>query len=276
MIDIRAIREDPDAIRQRLAARHDGSADLIDEVLSCDEKRRKAETGKQQLQAERKKTSKEIGALRSKGEDSSSIEAQVKEIGEQIKALEEEGSAAEARQTELLLNIPNLPHEGIPQGTSEEDNPELRAWGEKPEIADPRDHVALAEHHGLISFEDGVRIAGSGFPVFRGTGARLQRALVQYLLDIQTREHDYEEVGVPYVVKRECGIGTGQLPKFAEEIYPIENDELFLIPTAEVPVTNLYRETLLQESDLPIKMTAHTPCWRREAGSAGLAWGLPV
>ena len=269
MIDIRAIREDPDAIRQRLSARHDGSADLIDEVLSCDEKRRKAETGKQQLQAERKKTSKEIGTLRSKGEDSSTIEAQVKKIAEQIKGLDEERSAAEARQTELLLNIPNLPHEGIPQGTSEEDNPELRTWGEKPAIADPRDHVALAEHHGLISFEDGVRIAGSGFPVYRGTGARLQRALVQYLLDIQTREHGYEEVGVPYVVKRECGTGTGQLPKFAEEIYPTENDELFLIPTAEVPVTNLYRETLLQESDLPIKMASHTPCWRREAGSAG-------
>ncbi|MCH2063848.1 MAG: serine--tRNA ligase [Roseibacillus sp.] len=269
MIDIRAIRDDPDAVRQRLASRHDGSADLIDEVLSCDEKRRRAETEKQQLQSERKKTSKEIGALRSKGEDSSSIEAQVKEIGEHIKALEEEASAAENRQTELLLNIPNLPHEGIPQGESEEDNPELRTWGEKTPISDPRDHVALAEAHGLISFEDGVRIAGSGFPVFRGTGARLQRALVHYLLDIQTREHGYEEVGVPYVVKRECGIGTGQLPKFAEEVYPTENDELFLIPTAEVPVTNLYRDTLLQESDLPVKMTAHTPCWRREAGSAG-------
>ena len=189
MIDIRAIRDDPDAVRQRLASRHDGSADLIDEVLSCDEKRRRAETEKQQLQSERKKTSKEIGALRSKGEDSSSIEAQVKEIGEHIKALEEEASAAENRQTELLLNIPNLPHEGIPQGESEEDNPELRTWGEKTPISDPRDHVALAEAHGLISFEDGVRIAGSGFPVFRGTGARLQRALVHYLLDIQTREH---------------------------------------------------------------------------------------
>ena len=269
MIDIRAIRDDPDSIRRRLASRHDGSADLIDEVLGCDETRRRAETGKQKLQAERKKTSKEIGALRSKGEDSSSIEAQVKEIGGHIKALEEEASAAESRQTELLLNIPNLPHEGIPQGESEDDNPELRTWGEKPAISDPKDHVALAEAHGLISFEDGVRIAGSGFPVFRGAGARLQRALVQYLLDIQTREHGYEEVGVPYVVKRECGIGTGQLPKFEEEVYPTENDELFLIPTAEVPVTNLYRDTLLQESDLPVKMTGHTPCWRREAGSAG-------
>ena len=269
MIDIRAIREDPEAIKVRLALRHDGSGDMIDEVLTCDEARRKAETEKQRLQSERKKTSKEIGALRSRGEDSSAIEAEVKKIGEHIKALESEGAAAEARQTELLLNIPNLPHEGIPRGTSEEDNPEIRTWGQKPSITDPRDHVELAEQHGLISFEDGVRISGSGFPVFRGVGARLQRALIQYLLDIQTREHGYEEVGVPYVVKNECGIGTGQLPKFAEEVYPTENDELFLIPTAEVPVTNLYREPLLHETALPIRMPGHTPCWRREAGSAG-------
>jgi seryl-tRNA synthetase len=269
MIDIRAIRDDPDAIKQRLATRHDGSADMIDEVLTCDETRRKAETEKQQLQSERKRKSKGIGELRSKGEDSSEIEAGVRKLGDRIKELDRESSTAEARQTDLLLNIPNLPHDSCPAGESEDDNPELRTWGEKPVIADPKDHVALAELHGLISFEDGVRISGSGFPVYRGAGARLQRALIQFLLDTQTREHGYEEVGVPYLVKRECGIGTSQLPKFAEEIYPTENDELFLIPTAEVPVTNLYRETLLAEGDLPIKMTGHTPCWRREAGSAG-------
>ncbi|MFP6865068.1 MAG: serine--tRNA ligase [Roseibacillus sp.] len=269
MIDIRAIRDDPDAIKQRLATRHDGSADMIDEVLACDETRRKAETEKQQLQSERKRKSKGIGELRSKGEDSSEIEAGVRKLGERIKELDRESSTAEARQTDLLLNIPNLPHDSCPAGESEDDNPELRTWGEKPVIADPKDHVALAELHGLISFEDGVRISGSGFPVYRGAGARLQRALIQFLLDTQTREHGYEEVGVPYLVKRECGIGTSQLPKFAEEIYPTEDDELFLIPTAEVPVTNLYRETLLAEGDLPIKMTGHTPCWRREAGSAG-------
>ncbi len=269
MIDIRAIRDNPDAIKQRLATRHDGSADMIDEVLACDETRRKAETEKQQLQSERKRKSKGIGELRSKGEDSSEIEAGVRKLGERIKELDRESSTAEARQTDLLLNIPNLPHDSCPAGESEDDNPELRTWGEKPVIADPKDHVALAELHGLISFEDGVRISGSGFPVYRGAGARLQRALIQFLLDTQTREHGYEEVGVPYLVKRECGIGTSQLPKFAEEIYPTENDELFLIPTAEVPVTNLYRETLLAEGDLPIKMTGHTPCWRREAGSAG-------
>lgn len=269
MIDIRAIRDDAEAIKTRLATRHDGSADMIDEVLTCDEARRRAETEKQELQAQRKRTSKEIGALRAKGEDSSGIESEVKKLGERIKGLDDESSKAEARQNDLLLHIPNLPHDGCPEGEDEEANPELRTWGDKPEIADPKDHVALAEQHGLISFEDGVRISGSGFPVFRGAGARLQRALVQFLLDTQTQEHGYEEVGVPYVVKRECGVGTGQLPKFAEEVYPTENEELFLIPTAEVPVTNLYRDTLLAETDLPIKMTGHTPCWRREAGSAG-------
>ncbi|NIP93063.1 MAG: serine--tRNA ligase, partial [Akkermansiaceae bacterium] len=186
MIDIRAIREDPDAIKQSLNRRHDGSADLIDEVLTCDETRRRAETEKQQLQSERKKTSREIGALRSRGEDSSGIETEVKKLGDRIRDLDHEGSAAEARQNELLLNIPNLPHDLCPEGEDESANPEIRTWGEQPAIAEPRDHVLLAEQHGLISFEDGVRVSGSGFPVFRGVGARLQRALVQYLLDVQT------------------------------------------------------------------------------------------
>ena len=269
MLDIRAIREDPDAIKQRLAMRHDGSAEMIDEVLTCDETRRRCETEKQALQSERKKTSKEIGLLRSKGEDSSAIEAAVKKIGEKIKGLDEEGSTAEARQSELLLTIPNLPHENCPEGEDEDANPELRTWGEKPDIDDPKDHVVLAEQHGLISFDDGVRISGSGFPVYRGTGAKLQRALIQYLLDTQTTRHGYEEVHVPYIVKRDCMVGTTQLPKFEDDMYGVQGTDLFMIPTAEVPVTNLYRETLLTEEDFPIKMTGHTPCWRREAGSAG-------
>ncbi|MDE0826377.1 MAG: serine--tRNA ligase [Akkermansiaceae bacterium] len=269
MLDIRAIRENPDAIKERLSTRHDGSADLIDEVLACDESRRKAETEKQQLQSQRKQTSKEIGALRANGEDSSAIEAEVKKIGEQIKTLDESGATAEARQTELLLSIPNLPHDACPVGADEESNPEIRTWGSKPEIADPQDHVELSNAHGLISFEDGTRISGSGFAVYRGAGAKLQRALIQFLLDTQSNEHGYEEVNVPLLVKRECMFGTTQLPKFEDDMYGTDNGELFLAPTAEVPVTNLYRETILAEDQLPIKMTAHTACFRREAGSAG-------
>ena len=269
MLDIRAIREDAATIKARLEARDAGTGDAIDEILACDEARRKAETEKQALQSERKKTSKEIGALRSRGEDSSAIEAEVKKIGEQIKALDEESEKAAARQSELLLSTPNVPHEACPVGADETANPEIRNWGEKPEIGEAKDHVELAEKHGLIAFEDGVRIAGSGFAVYRGTGARLQRALIQFLLNVQTQENGYEEVNVPYLVKRECMEGTGQLPKFEEDMYGTDGNELFLAPTAEVPVTNLYRDTLLAEEDLPIRMTAHTPCFRREAGSAG-------
>ncbi len=269
MLDIRAIRENPAAIKERLATRHDGSADLIDEVLACDETRRKAETEKQQLQSQRKQTSKEIGALRAQGEDSSAIEAAVKKIGEAIKALDESSATAEARQTELLLRIPNLPHEACPVGDNEEANPEIRTWGTKPQIADPKDHVQLADALGLISFEDATRISGSGFAVYRGAGAKLQRALIQFLLDTQSGDHRYEEVNVPLLVKRECMEGTGQLPKFEEDMYGTDDGELFLVPTAEVPVTNLYRDTILAEDQLPLKMTAHTACFRREAGSAG-------
>lgn len=269
MLDIKLIRETPDLVKERLANRHDGSADLIDEVLACDETRRKNETAKQALQSERKKLSKEIGMLRANGEDSSAIETEVKKIGDQIKDLDKEASKAGDRQTELLLNIPNLPHPDCPVGADEEANPVLRSWGEKPSIDDPKDHLEIAEAKGLISFDDGARLSGSGFAVYRGKGAKLQRALIQFLLDLQTDQHGYEEVNVPHIIKRECMEGTGQLPKFEDDMYGTENNEFFLAPTAEVPVTNLYRDTLLAEAELPIKLTAQTPCFRREAGSAG-------
>lgn len=269
MLDIKLIRETPDIVKERLANRHDGSADLIDEVLACDETRRKNETEKQALQSQRKSTSKEIGKLRANGENSSAIESEVKKIGDEIKKLDDEGSKAAARQKELLLNIPNLPHENCPVGADEEANPVIRTWGEKQALLKAKDHLEIAEKHGMISFDDGARISGSGFAVYRDKGARLQRALIQYLLDLQTRKHGYEEVNVPHVVRRECMVGTTQLPKFEDDMYGIENNEMFLIPTAEVPITNLYRDTLLAEADLPIKMTGHTPCFRREAGSAG-------
>jgi len=269
MLDIKLIRETPDLVKERLAHRLDGSADLIDEVLACDEIRRKNETQKQALQSERKKTSKEIGMLRANGEDSSAIETEVKKIGAAIKALDDEASKAGNRQTQLLLNIPNLPHPDCPIGKDEQSNPVIRSWGEKPKISEPRDHLEIAEAKGLISFEDGARLSGSGYAVYRGKGAKLQRALIQFLLDLQTDEHGYEEVNVPHLVNRECMEGTGQLPKFEDDMYGVGNNEQFLIPTAEVPVTNLYRDTLLAEADLPIKLTAQTPCFRREAGSAG-------
>lgn len=273
MLDIRVIRENPAAVQERLKHRGGDHWKLIDEVLACDETRRKAETGKQQLQNQRKTTSKQIGMLKARGEDTSAIEAEVRVINEQITALDVAAEDAAAEQTNLLLNIPNLTHDACPVGSDETDNPVVREWGTKPDIAAPKDHVDLALQHGLINWDDGTRVAGSGFVVYRGKGAKLERALINFLLDTQTA-NGYEEVNVPHLVKRECMEGTGQLPKFEDDMYGTDAGEdginnLFLAPTAEVPVTNLYRDTILTEADLPVKMAAYTPCFRREAGSAG-------
>lgn len=273
MLDIRVIRENPAAVQERLKQRGGDHWKLIDEVLACDETRRKAETEKQALQNQRKTTSKQIGMLKAKGEDTSAIEAEVRGINDQIAALDVAAEDASARQTQLLLNIPNLTHDACPVGSDETANPVVREWGTKPEIAAAKDHVELALQHGLINWDDATRIAGSGFSVYRGKGAKLERALINFLLDTQTG-NGYEEVNVPHLVKRECMEGTGQLPKFESDMYGTDAGEdgvnnLFLAPTAEVPVTNLYRDTILTETDLPIRMVAYTPCFRREAGSAG-------
>jgi seryl-tRNA synthetase len=273
MLDIRILREDPDAVRERLRLRGGDAWSLVDEVLACDEIRRKAETEKQQLQGKRKSVSKEIGMIKATGADTSEIESQVRRINEQIAALDAEADAASASQQRLLLEIPNLTHNACPAGADESANPVVRMWGNAPDIASPKDHVELAQLHGLIDWDDAVRIAGSGFAVYRGKGARLERALIGYLLDLQSA-NGYEEVNVPHLVKRECMEGTGQLPKFESDMYGTDPGEdgsnrVFLAPTAEVPVTNLYRDTILSESDLPVRMVAFTPCFRREAGSAG-------
>jgi seryl-tRNA synthetase len=273
MLDIRVIRENPAAVQERLKTRGGDHWKLVHDVLACDESRRALETAKQQLQNSRKTISKQIGQLKAKGEDTSPIESEVRSINEQIAALDVKAEDAAAEQNDLLLNIPNLTHEACPVGDDETANPVVREWGTKPDLAGPKDHVELAHLHGLINWDDGIRTAGSGFVVYRGKGARLERALINFLLDTQTA-NGYEEVNVPHLVKRECMEGTGQLPKFEDDMYGTDPDEaginnLFLAPTAEVPVTNLYRDTLLAEADLPIRMVAYTPCFRREAGSAG-------
>ena len=273
MLDIRVISANPAAVQDRLKTRGGDHWKLVAEVLACDEARRKAETDKQQLQNSRKTISKQIGMLKAKGEDTSAIEAEVRHINEQITVFDVQAEDASAEQTQLLLNIPNLTHEACPVGSDETANPVVREWGTKPELTDPKDHVELALKHGLINWDDGIRTAGSGFVVYRGKGAKLERALINFLLDTQTA-NGYEEVNVPHLVKRECMEGTGQLPKFEDDMYGTDADEagvnsLFLAPTAEVPVTNLYRDTILAEADLPIRMVAYTACFRREAGSAG-------
>ena len=192
-------------------------------------------------------------------------------LAAELAALENEAAAAEARQRELLLGIPNLPHENCPAGRSAEDNPVVREWGERQSPSFPlKDHVALGSSLGLIDFERATRTTGSGFVVYLGAGARLERALINFLLDLHTRDHGYTEVSPPFLVNADALIGTTQLPKFEEQLYRVERDSLYLAPTAEVPVTNLHRDEILRGDQLPIKYVAYTPCFRREAGAAGV------
>ena len=270
MLDIRLIREQPDFVKSRLATRGGGDEAKIDEVLAVDAERRKMETALQQCNADRKRLSKEIGAARARGEDSGELEERVRLIGDESAELVRQTATAEERQRDLLLNIPNLPHPGAPIGTSAANNPVVRSWGEKPHFDFPvLDHVALGIGLKLFDPERATKLSGSGFISFTGAGARLERALIQFMLDLHTREHGYLEISPPFLVRRDCMIGTTQLPKFEADMYGLEDGALFLAPTAEVPVTNLHREEILAEAELPKKFAAYTPCFRREAGSAG-------
>lgn len=270
MLDIRLLREQPDFVKTRLALRGSSLDATVDEALACDTGRRAAETRLQTLQADRNKLSKEIGRLRSQKQDSSAIEAQVKSQAAEMQTLSEESASLEEKQRNLLLTLPNLPQATVPEGSGAEDNPVVRVWGEKPAVENPQDHLAIATRLKLLDFDRAAKISGSAFVCYTGQGARLERALVNFLLDLHTREHGYTEVQPPFVVKPESLVGTAQLPKFADQQYRCADDELYLIPTAEVPVTNLHREEILSLAGLPVKYAAYTPCFRREAGSAGL------
>ena len=269
MLDIRIVREQPDFVKSRLALRCSGDEEKIDELLRVDAERRKAETALQALNAERKKLSKEIGGMRSRGQDSLELENRVRKIGEEIARLNEDVNLVDRQQTEMLLEIPNLPHLKVPIGKDASANPVVRSWGAKPNLDSPLDHVTIGTNLKLFDLERASKLSGSGFICFTGAGARLERALIQFMLDLHTREHGYEEMSPPFLVRRECMIGTSQLPKFEADMYGLENNQLFLAPTAEVPVTNFHREEILSADELPKKYVAYTPCFRREAGSAG-------
>ena len=270
MLDIRLIRENPDLVKTRLASRHNGSELTIDAVLECDGERRRIETQLQQLSADRNRLSKQIGQAKARGESTVDLEEQVRPFGGQISELNRLAALADEKQRDLLLRLPNLPHADAPLGTDAKDNPVIRTWGEKPQLAAPiRDHLSLAETLGLLDLDRAAKVSGSGFVCFTGPGARLERALINFMLDLHTGGHGYTEVSPPFLIRRDCMVGTGQLPKFEEDMYGMENGALFLAPTAEVPVTNLYREEIMPCAEMPVKMTAYTPCFRREAGSAG-------
>ncbi|MEP6822002.1 MAG: serine--tRNA ligase [Chthoniobacterales bacterium] len=270
MLDIRLIREQPDFVKGRLATRGGEDAARIDQLLEADVERRKNETALQHLNGNRKRLSKEIGGKRSRGEASEELETQVREIGDQIAVLNEQTVASEEKQRDLLLHIPNLPHAAAPIGRDAADNPVVRSWGEKP-VFDGAvlDHMAIGERLRLFDLERAAKLSGSGFICFTGAGAKLERALIQFMLDLHSREHGYLEMSPPFLVRRDCMVGTTQLPKFEEDMYGMEENQMFLAPTAEVPVTNFHREEILPAAELPKKFVAYTPCFRREAGSAG-------
>ncbi|HEY5705048.1 MAG TPA: serine--tRNA ligase [Terrimicrobiaceae bacterium] len=270
MLDIRLIRDQPALVKTRLATRGSGMDEAVDAVLATDSKRRALETRLQSLQAERNRLSKEIGALRSKGCDTTSIEAGVRSHAAEMQALCEQGALLEQEQRDLLLNLPNLPQKGVPAGSDSSQNPVVRTWGERPGLERTEDHVSIARRLDLIDFERATKISGSGFACFKGKGARLERALINFLLDHHTKVHGYTEVSPPSLIRPEALVGTSQLPKFEEQSYCVERDSLYLAPTAEVPVTNLHREEVLPFLSLPLRYAAYTPCFRREAGAAGV------
>src|SRR6059036_2883923 len=269
MLDIRLIREKPDFVRERLATRGAGDEAKIDEVLRVDPERRKLETALQQLNADRKRLSKEIGGKKSRGETTDEAERRVRQIGEQIAELNARATAAEDEQNNLLLRIANLPHESVPIGKDPSANRVVRSWGEKPRLAEPSYHVALGTRLNLFNPELAAKLSGSGLICFTGAGAKLERSLINFMIDLHTRAHGHVEISPPFLVRRDCMIGTSQLPKFEADMYGLEENQLFLAPTAEVPLTNLYREEILSVADLPKKFVAYTPCFRREAGAAG-------
>lgn len=269
MLDLELVRKSPDFVRERLRTRDEGLDSLVDRVLELDSERRSILKELERLRAERNSKSKEIGLLKKKGEDTSSLEEEVRRIKESIEAYEEKLASVEEGLKDLMLRIPNLPHKSVPIGRDESENVEVRRWGKPRDFSfEPRPHWEIGERLGIFDFERAGKISGSRFVILKDWGAKLERALINFMLDLHSRK-GYKEVWPPHLVRPEILIGTGQLPKFEEELYKCERDDLYLIPTAEVPLTNLYRDEILSEEDLPIYMVSYTPCYRREAGSYG-------
>jgi seryl-tRNA synthetase len=270
VIDVRLLRQDPAGVRASLLRRGDpGLGDGLDAILEIDRNWRAVVAETERLKAERNAQNEEVAKRKRAKESADALLGQLKVSGERVKALDAKARALEEALQNALLRIPNLPHAAAPTGGVEA-NRVLRSWGEPPrfEFA-PKPHWEIAEALGLLDLARGAKLAGSGFPVFTGAGARLVRALLNLMLDLHTREHGYREVAPPYLVNRATLTGTGQLPKFEEDLYAVPRDDLFLIPTAEVPVTNLHRDEILEGAALPVATVAYTPCFRREAGAAG-------
>lgn len=271
MLQLQAIREQKDEIIIALKKRNIDAAPLLENVLSLDEKRRDAQTKLDNTLAESNKLSKEIGMLFKSGKasEATTLKERTVTLKEESKTLQEELNTVAEQLQALLYQIPNVPHPSVPAGNTDEDNEEVFREGDIPELIEGAlPHWELAKKYDIIDFELGVKIAGAGFPVYKGKGARLQRALIAYFLDKNTAA-GYQEIQVPHLVNEISGYGTGQLPDKEGQMYHVTEDDLYLIPTAEVPVTNIFRDTIVNQKDFPITYTGYTPCFRREAGSYG-------
>lgn len=267
MLDPQILRRDPQAVAKALARR--GVQFDLDAWSQLEQQRKQAQVKAEELQAERNRLSKSIGQAKAKGEDVAPILAEVGRLGDALEAAKQAFESVSTQMQDFSAGLPNLPDASVPDGLSEDDNVEVRHWGEPKAIADPRDHVDLGAALGGMDFEAAAKITGARFSVLRGSLARLHRALTQFMLDMHTSQHGYEEVYVPYIVNADSLRGTGQLPKFSEDLFQLADTEWYLAPTAEVPVTNLFRDSILAADSLPRKMVCHTPCFRSEAGSHG-------
>ncbi len=272
MLDIKLIRTNPEQVKEGLVKRDPVYGKMIDEVVDLDEERRRLIKELEELKAEKNKISKEIGLLFKEGkrEEAEKKKEEVHGKNKKIDLLEKELKDVEKRFEYVLLSIPNVPHESVPVGVDENENVEVRRWGEPRNFDfEPLPHFDIGERMGILDFERGAKLSGSRFTVMYSEAAKLERALINFMLDIHTTQHGYTEVWTPVLVKPEILMGTGQLPKFEEDLYKIDEEDLYLIPTAEVSLTNLHKDEILSEDDLPKYYTAYTPCFRREAGSHG-------
>ncbi len=271
MLDIKFIRENPELVKTGIKNKNE--KDTVDEILVLDKRRREILNEVEVLKAERNSVSKEIGVLKREGKDATEIMSRMKSVSEKIKGLDAELRETEEKLNEKMLWVPNLPHESVPVGKDENDNVEVRRWEPDGFIYEKdfelKDHLELGKKLGILDFDRGAKITGSGFPVYVGKGAALERALINFMLDLHIQKHGYTEVIPPLLVNRDSMVGTGQIPKMEDDMYQIPKDELYAIPTAEVPITNLHRNEILSEVEIPKKYVGYTACFRREAGSYG-------
>jgi seryl-tRNA synthetase len=268
MLDARYIREHVEEVRERLGRR--GQAISLDQFLSIDSERRKAIQEWERLRALQKKVSDEVSKKKREGENGAKLISEMRKVSQEMKDLDKIVEDKEKALQDFLLTIPNLPHESVPEGADSSNNVEVRRWGEIPEFDfAPKPHWDIGEELGILDFKTGAKLAGARFTLYWDLGAKLERALINFMLDLHTREHGYREVLPPFMVNRMTMTGTGQLPKFEEELFKVEGTDYYLIPTAEVPLTNIHQDEVLEEASLPLYYTAYTPCFRKEAGSYG-------